>query len=72
MEESLIGKDNIFPANQIFHFSGGYIFKHARASLQAGSSNCAGLLIFNVPRDTDHERPGPVSTVYFYQSTEYQ
>ena len=43
---------NIFqPANQIFHFSGGYIFKRTRASAQSCSSNCAGLSIFNVPRD---------------------
>ena len=31
------------PANQILHFSGGYIFQRKRASVQSGSSNCAGL-----------------------------
>ena len=61
------------PANQIFHFSEGYIFLRTRASVQSGSSNCTGLSILNVPRDNikypERPRPVSISTVYFYQST---
>ena len=39
------------PANQILHFSRGYIFQRTRTSVQSGSSSCVGLSIFNVPRD---------------------
>ena len=55
MEKSLIKarRSRYFPAsqptNEISHFSGGYIFQRTRASVQSGSSICAGLSIFNVP-----------------------